>query len=256
MNCGYKMKLIINSDFKSYTSFIESIPSIFDKEGESIYKARNEIKTYTINDVTFNVKSYKVPILINRIAYTFFRPTKAKRAYEYALRLLSMGIQTPTPVAYMEEKKHGLLTHSYFISLHTPMEGNLRLFGLPNHPFEEIKDLAIAFAKYTAHLHEKKVLHIDYSPGNILYEKREDGSYEFSLIDINRMKFCEVDMKTGCKNFARMWGNDDFFETIARAYAKERGWDEEECKKLVFAYRDEDRQQRKKKEAFKKKWRG
>lgn len=247
------MKLIINPEFNSYSSFIESIPSIFDREGETIYKARNEIKIFSINGVIFNVKSYKVPILINRIAYTFFRATKAKRAYEYALRLLSLDILTPTPVAYIEEKQNGLLSHAYFISLHTPMEGNLRLFGLPNNSFEETKDLAIAFAQYTAHLHEKRVLHIDYSPGNILYEKRDDGSYNFSLIDINRMKFCDVDMQTGCANFARMWGSDQFFETIAYAYAKERGWDEKICKKIVFEARDEDRKQRKKKEEFKKK---
>lgn len=95
--------------------------------------------------------------------------------------------------------------------------------------------------------------YIDYSPGNILYEKRDDGSYNFSLIDINRMKFCDVDMQTGCANFARMWGSDQFFETIAYAYAKERGWDEKICKKIVFEARDEDRKQRKKKEEFKKK---
>jgi len=242
------MKIVINPEFSLYKTFIESLPSIFEQEGTSIYKARNEIKIFDVNGTILNVKSYKIPIFINRIAYTFFRPTKARRAYEYALRLISMGFLSPTPIAYIEEKKGGLLTHSYFISLHTPMQGNLRVFN-DCLPLEGEKEkLAIAFGKFSAELHNKKVFHKDYSPGNVLWEKIGDDCYHFSLIDINRMQFREVGKEEGCENFCRMWAHDDFFRIVAKMYAEGRGYDVEECTDLFLRYKQKDRIHRKKRE--------
>ena len=39
--------------------------------------SRNTIKKIIIENFSFNVKSFKVPHLINRIAYSFFRKSKA-----------------------------------------------------------------------------------------------------------------------------------------------------------------------------------
>ncbi|MCQ2193151.1 MAG: lipopolysaccharide kinase InaA family protein [Paludibacteraceae bacterium] len=254
------MKIVINPKYKHLTQFVESVPSIFPTQGESIYKARNEIKVFNVDGIAINVKAYKVPIFINRIVYSFFRETKAQRAYDYALKLLSLGVETPAPIAYIIETRGGLVARTYFISLHTPLDGNFRLFGDVSIPFETVRPLAEAFARYTAELHEKQVLHVDYSPGNILFEKKEDGSYRFSLIDINRMKFCEVDEREGCKAFARMWGIEEFFRTVARVYAEARGFDVERCTKLILdfqneeqAYRDRKYARRDKIAAFKEK---
>lgn len=127
------MKFVINPKYSALSSFIHSIPDIFEKEGVTIYKARNEIKIYNVNDeekgdnYSLNVKSYKIPIFINRIAYTFFRATKARRAYEYALKIIFKNVMTPEPVAFIEEKRCGLLNRSFFICLHTPLDGNMRI---------------------------------------------------------------------------------------------------------------------------------
>ena len=101
------MSLVLNFRYKYISSFVEKIPSIFSCEGVSIYKSRNEIKIFQVDDLTINVKSYKKPIFINRIAYTFFMESKAKRAYVYALRLMSLGVNTAEPIAYIEEKSNG-----------------------------------------------------------------------------------------------------------------------------------------------------
>lgn len=249
----YKSDTTFETFFKSIASYMKRTDEVYDSK--TIYQARNIIKTFNINGTIFNVKSYKIPIFINRIIYTFIRPTKAQRAYEYAQKLLSMGVDTPTPIAYSEyyeSRLFHLLKESYFISLHTPLDGNLRIFGTPGLNFDTVKDLAIAFGRYTAQIHEKGIYHIDYSPGNILYQKKEDGSYHFSLIDINRMKFCRVSKKKGCKNFQRMWATDIFFDTVAHAYAEERGFNDDECVKLIFYYRDQDRKKRRRKEMIKK----
>ena len=223
------MKLVLRDKYSHLRAFIESLPDIFDKEGESIFLARNEIRLYDEGGFTLNVKSYKVPILINRIAYTFFRPSKASRAYEHALTLLSKGFQTPDPVAYIETKKNGLLHRSFFISLHTPMDGHMRLFNDEDADNAGKEDLIKAFAEFTARLHEADILHCDYSPANILREKVDEMgkiSYNFSLVDIN-------------------------FRLCATYYAKERNADVEQCVKSFLDWKYKDRAKRKRKERFK-----
>lgn len=235
------IKMVLNPKYEEFSSFVHSLPSNFESAGKSIYKARNEIKIYDVNGVTLNVKSYKVPIFVNKIVYGFFRASKAKRAYEYALRLLSLGINTPEPIAYIEEKKGGLFFRSYFVSLHTPLDGNVRLFAYKETKFNQYRNLAYDLGKFTGCLHSKGVLHIDYTPGNILYKKNADGSYDFSIIDINRMRFGKVSIQEGCKTFSRFLATDkNFYHTVAEAYAKERSFDPMECDKLVMQSLNED----------------
>ena len=110
------MKLVLNPSYYQLRNFVQKLPISFPTLGDCIYKARNELRKFSYEGQWYVVKNYKVPLFINRIAYTFFRPSKASRAYEYALRLRSMGIETPAPVAYIELKSGGLLQHSFFVS--------------------------------------------------------------------------------------------------------------------------------------------
>lgn len=237
------MHIKINKEYISLNSFIEAIPFRFEQEGAVIYKARNEIKVFREKEYDLNVKSYHVPFFLNRIVYTFFRKSKAYRAYTFAMELRERGFVTPMPIACVETFRGGLLSRSFFVSLHTPLEGTLRVFNDADENLDGKDRLLEDFAKYTARLHEAGVLHCDYSPGNILYKKEGDG-YRFSLIDINRMKFCAVDMKTGCESFRRMQGSDDFFRRVASIYAKERGFDEQECIRMFLLYKRKDRRKR------------
>ena len=120
------MKTVINPTYNALSSFINRIPYIFDQEGALVFTARNQLKSYTVEGVDLIVKRYKRPHLINRIAYTFFRPSKAKRAYEYALRLLELGIDTPMPIAYIEQKIAGLLSYSFFVSIYEKDYSDIR----------------------------------------------------------------------------------------------------------------------------------
>lgn len=248
------MKIILNKEFEQYKDFVENIPNIFDKEGSLVYQSRNVIKSFDVDGTTLNVKSYKIPILINKIVYTFFRKSKARRAYEYALELMERGFLTPTPIAYIETKKFGLLNRSFFISLHTPMQGNMRLINDGDKSNEGKEELIKAFAEYTAQLHEAGILHCDYSPGNILYEKYDENGvsrYRFSLIDINRMQFRPVSIEMGCENFGRMRGNDEFFKMFATYYAQARKGDVDRCVTDFLYYKREDRRKRERKKKFK-----
>ena len=230
------MKIVLNPQFEFLKDFVFNIPSTFATSGKVIYKGRNEIRVITVNGIQVNVKKYKIPILINKIVYTFFRPPKARRAYEYALQVLGKGIETPTPIAYIEKKVWGLFSEGYFISLQCPYSHTAREFAGEHYDLAGKQDILMEFARFTAQVHENGMLHKDYSPGNILFDKIA-GEVHFSIVDLNRMKFCPVSEDLGCQNFERFWGgSEEVFRFMASKYAQARGFDVEKCQEKVVLY--------------------
>lgn len=226
-------KIIVNPHYASLDSFIRQIPEIFAEKGELLYSGRNKIKVFEKNGIKINVKKFRIPIFINRIAYTFFRKTKASKAYYNSLEVIRRGFDTPESIAYMEEYRNGLLCQSYYISLQNPYTREMRelYFG----PLSGNENLVAAFANYTAALHECGICHLDYSPGNILIGKDHE-KYLFSLVDINRMKFMPINLDAGCKNFRRMFENDDIYTFLAKEYASARHLNIEECTNRILYY--------------------
>lgn len=230
-------KTVINPKYQVLEEFIEELPLIFDESGDVTYSARNTIKSFDIGEYAINVKSFKKPIFINQIAYVTIRSSKAKRSYLNALRLTELGFNTPSPIAYIEEKRHKILTNSYYLSVHEEFDGMLR--ELQTGTVESHKELIRQFALFIAALHEKQVLHLDFSPGNILY-KLKDRIYTFYLVDLNRMRFAKpIDLDTACSSFRRLWGSDDMVRYMVEVYAKIRNLDEKVCIEKVFKYRKE-----------------
>lgn len=231
------MKMHINSDFQFLEPFLKSLPSVFEISGETIYKSRNELKLFDQGGILLNVKRYRKPIFVNRIAYTFIRKSKAQRAFENANILISKGFETPMPVAFIEISEHGLLKDSYFVSLQCPYKRLFREFA-DGSSIAEREDVVREFGILLARLHDAQVLHLDLSVGNVLFEKGSNGC-NFSLVDLNRMKFRRISQKKGCKNFERLRGNDDFFKLLAETYAKQRGFDVTNCIQLALKARNE-----------------
>jgi serine/threonine protein kinase len=230
------MKIVLNPQYGILKDFVNNLPDIFSQSGKIIYKARNELRVFEVSGMQVNVKKYKTPVLINRVAYTFFRPSKAERAYHNALQVLEKGFETPTPIAYIEKKTKGLFSESYFISLQCLYAYNFRKFGEVQLAGNE--DILTEFARFTARLHESNILHLDYSPGNILFDKTTEGVH-FSLLDINRMQFGFVNEDMGCRNFERLWGSEEMFQFMASKYAQERGFNAESCRQKIGRYHKE-----------------
>lgn len=227
-------KTLLNPKYNNLKTFVDRIPEIFEDTGEVIYTGRNLIKVFDVDGLKVNVKRYAIPIFFNKIAYSFFRMPKGLRAYKYPYVLLDKGINTPEPIAYIEERKLGLIRHSYFISIQSPYTSYLYEIG--NLEVEEIEGLAKALALFTSDMHKKGVYHKDYSPGNILCGL-EGGEPSFTLVDINRMRFGEVTLEEGCANFARLWGQPSFFRYMAEVYAKDQNADVEYCTERIMHYR-------------------
>jgi len=78
--------------------------------------------------------------------------------------------------------------------------------------------------------------HLDYSPGNILIQKR-DEAYIFKIVDVNRMKFkATLSIDERMKNFDMLWAPKWALQTIAKEYAKIAGMDEKLLQNKILSY--------------------
>ncbi len=213
-------------DDKALCDFVDALPDSFDS-GKLIFEKRNCIRRFTIKSASapeIVVKRFHRLSGIKRIIYTFFRTTKAHRAYHNGIELLNRGIDTPEPLASIEIRRGGLVEDCYFISRPTDLTA---IRGPLNDADRFDRKLARAFAAFAARLHDAGVLHHDLNSTNTLYRVEPDGDYSFSVIDTNRMDFTD-----GCAplddcigNIVRFTRRLDLFEFVARSYAEIRGLD-------------------------------
>ena len=232
-------KISINPRYEHLREFIAQLPAIMDEGGIYIYGGRrNLIKCFEAPDgMQINVKRFKKPNFLNNIIYsTGIRKPKGIRAFTYPERLLSKGIETPEAVAYIEDRSViGLLQQSYFISLQCPYRH--LLYELGDATPDVYEPIAKSLARYVAYMHDQEVLHLDFSPGNVLWDQDVDGTYHFSIVDINRMRFGVVDMENGCKSFCRLWGPKRFIQLLVEVYARERHFDLDTCVDITMKAR-------------------
>ena len=159
-------------------AFLKRLPMVFDGEGEMLYDKRNQVKRFVLpSGHPVVVKRFKKPILIQRIIYGFFRKTKARRAYLYAAVLRHRGFGTPHEIAYLEQRRMGLLSYCYFLA---EEDGAPTIYErlVAQQPFDRV--IADDFAALVAALHQKSILHGDLNPTNVLFHTRKLGKVDFN----------------------------------------------------------------------------
>ena len=227
---------VVHKDYKDIENYLLTIPSLFEKgEGIVIYKGRNELREFEFGGKKFIVKSYKQPNIVNKFVYGILRPSKAKRSYENALKLLEIGVGTPFPVAYINIRRYMMFDRSYFISLKSECSHIYK--DLVYNKFDEEELVMREIGKITAIMHNKGYAHKDYGCGNILFEKVENG-VKIDLIDLNRMYIGKVGLKSGCKNFEKIPASSKMQEYMAQEYAKYRNFNPDECLRLIQEFRN------------------
>jgi len=209
---------IIDPNYGELKVALRSFLEAFDTEGEVIVKGnRNTIKKYHINGTAFTVKKFKKPNAFQSLVYRFIRKSKARRSYEYAQILSEKGINTPKPVAYLEQFSMGL-KDSYYICEHLEYDFDFRVLN-HNPKWPNRKEILQQITAFTFDLHEKGVHFLDHSPGNTLILDKGDGTYDFYLIDLNRMRFETLNFKQRMKNFRRLWLSKTMINIMATTYA-------------------------------------
>lgn len=215
------MRLIILSQFlKNQPELLRFIDN-FDNSGVLFGDGkRNKIKLFELEGKTVNIKSFKVPNLINQIAYKFFRKSKARRSFEFANILLKNDIGTPQPIAYAENFSFFGLGKSFYVSEHLDAELTFReLVEIPDFPDHD--NILRQFVRFSFRLHEKGIEFLDHSPGNTLIRKGNDGNYAFFLVDLNRMNFHgSMDFDMRMKNLSRLTPKKEMVDVMANEYSK------------------------------------
>ena len=201
---------------------LEKLPADFDCRGQLLYHGRNDVRLIEADGQKLVVKRFKRHDIVKRVVYTFFRKSKARRAFENGQQLMARGFLTPRPVAYMEERTAGTISQVYYVCAYTHAEA-IRPRLIEQEPFDEA--LATAYARFVATLHEAGVLHRDLNPTNVLYREQE-GDYRFELIDINRMRFYDQAVpKSECmENLTLFYWLTPAYRFILDEYARQRGW--------------------------------
>lgn len=208
-------KVVINKTHNNFKPFILDIQKYFANSEATIHKARNELKIIEHNNISTIVKSFKKPHILNRIIYSYFKDSKAKKSYDYSLKIAKF---TPTPIAYIEFYSGGLIDESYFISERFDYDFTIRE-PLLDVEFKDKESILRAFARFSLELHNNGIFHNDYSPGNILI-KRDAGEFIFKIVDINRMSFLELQEDDRAKNFSKLWARDDELAIVVDEYVK------------------------------------
>jgi len=207
----------------------------FETQGEYVTKGeRNVIKSFDLEGEKINVKSFRIPKAPNGFVYKFLRPSKAKRSFEYAEKLLLSAIKTPFPIAYIENYSAFGLQESYYVSLHIDYDFDFR--ALIHDPlFEDRRLILEQFAEFCFQLHEHKVNFLDHSPGNTLIVKR-GHNYDFYLIDLNRMRFESLSLEKRMENLKRLWLSKQMIHIISKRYAELANKELYEVQDLLLKY--------------------
>ena len=215
------MKYVVSPLFSAFDAKIQECILTFQTSGTLFGNGdRNTIKLFDLNGQSINIKSFKIPNLINKIAYRYFRKSKARRSFEYATTLLEKGIGTPQPIAYLENYNWLGLTSSFYVSEHLVTELTFReLVEIPEFPENEI--ILRQFTQFSFDLHEKGIEFLDHSPGNTLIKKVGDQKYAFYLVDLNRMNFhTTMDFDMRMKNLSRLTPKKEMIAIMSEEYAK------------------------------------
>jgi hypothetical protein len=219
---------------RSWSKFLNRFRSVhqvgdFNRWTEGkVMDARRNILRMTEGVV---VKQFATPGIWKGIWYGWFGKSKARRSYENALRL---GTLTPKPIAYREVRYFGILRESWYAceeakGMHTFNE----LIGTPDYPNRQ--KILEAIGRFTATLHQRGILHADYSGGNILFTA--DGS-EVKVIDLNRIRFCRSLSRTErLNNFERLNIDREALRVMANAYANTMGEDPEQDAEYIISHR-------------------
>lgn len=231
------MNKVIHPEFLSQTQEITNIIEHFDATGQLFVDGkRNKIKLFELGNRTVNVKSFKIPNFINKIVYRFFRKSKARRSYEFANILLEKGIGTPQPIAYFENLTAFSLQDSYYMSEQLEADLTFRqLIEIPEYP--DHNNILRQFTRFSFELHEKGVEFLDHTPGNTLIKKTAEGTYEFFLVDLNRMEFHNsMSFEQRIINMAKLTPEIALVEVMSDEYAKLYGKPYEEVLQLMVKH--------------------
>lgn len=226
---------VIHPNYTHIAAKLRDVLHNFSEKGEYVTQGeRNVIKSLNIEGISVNIKKFKTPNAFQSLVYEYLRKSKAKRSFEFAKKLIGFEINTPFPIAYLEEFSSGL-KESFYVSEHVDYDFDFREL-IHNPRFKKRNEILKQFTQFTFKLHENGVNFLDHSPGNTLILDKGNDNYNFFLIDLNRMRFEPMDFEKRMHNFRRLWLSKTMIKIMAAEYAKLYGKSFEETHSLMLKY--------------------
>lgn len=233
------MKLTTNPRYhhdQPLQRLLQRLPEAFAAgEGDLIYDKRNKLRRFTLpSGLVAVAKAYKHPNLFQRICYSTFWRNKAEKSFVFGQRLLTLGFDTPEPIAAITYHKWGgLVTSYYFVSTEDRRPDCLIL---RDGHMDDPQPLIDALMAYVIRLHEAGFLHGDTNLSNFLYDVQPDGTYRFAVIDTNRSRFVPrpATRREALQNLMRLTHKRELLCALVRSYANQRGWDAAEAEHTVL----------------------
>jgi tRNA A-37 threonylcarbamoyl transferase component Bud32 len=182
------------------------------------YRGRHALHTGRVLDRDVVIKHFKQPRWWTRLLPR--RRDKAVRSFEVAQRLQGMGVKTPLALAAIEVLRGSRVTSSYYCCVDQPHAATMREAHRPD--FGDRQRVIQAFGSYAADLHNRGIMHRDFTSGNILVIPTPAGPYEFSLVDLNRIRFGKVGRIAGILNLLQTGFSGDDAVALMNGYCAKR----------------------------------
>ncbi|WP_068598842.1 Kdo domain containing protein [Vaginella massiliensis] len=247
-------KIVLNTAAETNRNVIENAIDDFANNRDYLAKgSRNSIKKIRLkNGEICTIKAFKIPNFFNKIIYRFFRDSKAKRSFDYANLLIEKGFKTPTPIAYAENRTGLFFLDAYYFCAFLDNDFTYReVVHTPNFP--DFENVLRQFTQFTFALHQAGIEFLDHSPGNTLIVDHKNGTYDFYLVDLNRMKFHDsMTLEQRINNFVRLTPHRESVEIMAKEYARLMQLPEEEIVEKMWAGTEKFQEKFHKKQARKK----
>lgn len=225
------LRYVIKNEFNTLREFALNLQKTFDDIGSTILDNRNVVKKIATPQGVVVVKDFRGMYFFNRLAYTLFTASKAKRSYENSATLREKGIATPRQIGWLDYYRWGLLSRSFFISVYDPYETLRDVLNRNRNNALVIESLYDHLIEFIIKLHRLEVYHHDFSLTNILVIP--DGErFRFSLVDLNRVRFRNVGFADGLHNLSKLDIPDEDLNQLIRKYAVALDQSPEEALKL------------------------
>lgn len=227
----------IRKDFHELEEFTINLKNTFDHIGSVILDNRNVVKKVVTESGTVVIKNFKGMYFFNRLAYSFLRKSKAERSFLNSEILNKKGIITPAHVSWVDFSSYGLLSHSYFISVFSPYKTLRQILESDDFTQQYKDDMLDQLSVFVRKLHDLEVYQNDFSLGNILVIPGENG-FEFSMIDLNRVRFQKVSFRKGLQNFSKLEIPTEALNKLIGQYASLSGQSPEQSVALFWKDRN------------------
>ncbi len=214
-----KMQIAAPYDTAAWRTWLQELPQSIDcfPKEYLIQGGRNQLFRQRFEGVDLVVKRFSNRDVWKKVAYRVCEG-KAKRSYLHSQRLNEAGLKSPAPIAWLESWDGPWMRDSFYVCVFTPFDHEARELSQSNLPqrVEKARLLGQSLAK----MHRENILHLDLTPGNLLFTSGRDGSWEIQIVDNNRMRFGPVRRGRALTSLAQTDLPDDLASPMLEAYAQ------------------------------------